>query len=152
MRHSPTLWIAVLLPLLLTSCSLFGEKKDAYQRALDRWESRQISNYSFEIQVGCFCTIAGWTPALVVVSDNAVVAATRLLDNEPVPQNELSFIPTVDKLFDIIKSARFGGADSISASYDDDLGFPVTVSIDYIEGAVDDEVSYSVSHLITSEK
>ena len=59
-------------------------------------------------------------------------------------------IPTIDALFDEIQDAINREAHLVIAEYDSQLGFPKSVSIDYIREAADDEMAFSVSafHLL----
>ena len=52
---------------------------------------------------------------------------------------------TIDELFDVIKDARTRSAYKLEVEYDDSKGFPVSIDIDYIKDAVDDEIFYSIS-------
>ncbi|NND70241.1 MAG: hypothetical protein HKN43_01550 [Rhodothermales bacterium] len=129
----------------LSGCNLFGDGNDTFQTSRELWLSQGLDHYRYEITIGCFCTIAGDTPARVTVLDDSVSAAIRLRDNVDISSQQLAFIPSIEKLFDIIREATGGEADEIEVTYDRQRGFPTSVSIDYIKDAVDDEISYSIS-------
>lgn len=135
--------IILIIPFLTVSCSQGNNDKSPREK----WDDQGIANYAFEVQVGCFCGIAGWTPAQVTVVNENVVSAKRLSDDESVPANILGAIPSVETLFETIGSAREQDAHSVEVDYHPSLGYPTSIAIDYIENAVDDEISYFASAL-----
>ena len=59
------------------------------------------------------------------------------------PENRRYF-PTIDGLFDVVETVLKDGADDLEVRWHEDLGYPKTINIDYIQNAIDDEVSFSV--------
>jgi hypothetical protein len=127
---------------------LIGHDDPAFDSFRQQWESQSLDSYTFELTIGCFCGIASQTPALVTVLDDTVASAVRISDNVEVQADLLPAIKTIDELFDLIEDAEGGGADDIQTEYDETVGFPSSISIDYIENAIDDEISYSVASVI----
>ena len=122
----------VLLVVGLSGCSLFGNSDGNFRSSKAKWALQDLSDYAFEIQISCFCIIATQTPALVTVRDDTVSLAVRISDNAPIG-SEISFVPTIEELFDIIDDARDGGADEIETTYHRTIGYPVSIDIDYID-------------------
>jgi hypothetical protein len=76
---------------------------------------------------------------VVVVHDGLPVAAWTADTGEPFGPSEAVLFPTIDDLFDIAEDA-IRHADRFMIEYNDDLGYPVVLDIDYIENAIDDEL------------
>lgn len=133
--------IILSFALLISACSQDNNDKSPEEK----WAAAGLTNYTYEVQVGCFCGISAWTPSLVTVTDGSVSSAVRIGDSEDVPANLLSQLPTVDDLFDRIHSAEQQDAHSIDVSYHSTMGYPTSIAIDYIENAVDDEISFTAS-------
>ncbi len=52
---------------------------------------------------------------------------------------------TVDKLFLVVDDALKRKAAEISVTYDETLGFPKSIKIDYIKLAIDDEIAFNIT-------
>jgi hypothetical protein len=142
--------LLLVFPLALgASCSVLGidsydDERERLEAARDAWEARNVDSYSYVLRRICFC--AGATqPARVVVQDGQKVSVTLVETGEPVSQAELEFFLTIDELFDFIQDAIDREAHRIDVTYDPDRGIPLTISIDYEELAVDEEMAFEVS-------
>jgi hypothetical protein len=117
--------------------------------ALDRWEQAGIEDYSFDLDVICFCTIGGRFH--VVVEDGVPVSVTQQGDS--IDPGQYDFIEfTVEGLFEL--GATWGGGrgpDQIVASFHPDLGYPIDLRVDAITEAVDDEVTVVVHDFTQGE-
>jgi len=98
----------------------------------------------FEFQRSCFCPPDFLRPVRIEVLDGTVNSALYVDTEEPISL-PLTSVLTIDDLLDEIRDATDGTAFSVVADYDADLGYPISVSIDYIEHAIDDEMSFNVS-------
>ncbi len=69
---------------------------------------------------------------------------------QPVPQFTDTFdkYNTIEKLFNTLDSALNGGADKTTVEYNAENGYPESINIDYIEKAIDDEISFTVSDFV----
>lgn len=114
------------------------------QQAL--WQSQGIMTYQFVYQKLCFCPPPNSAVRLTVL-DEQLVAAHDVVTGAPVGRSRWSDFATVDELFNILLAAEAGGADSMQVSYDPVRGYPTRIAIDYIEEAIDDEVTYLVTAL-----
>jgi hypothetical protein len=117
--------------------------------ARERWERSGSDNYSFSVDVVCFCTIAGRFE--VVVEDGVPVSVTQ--EGKEVDVEQFEFIDfTVEGLFEL--AGTWGGGtepDRMVASFDPDLGYPIDLRIDAITEAVDDEVTVVVHDFTRGE-
>jgi hypothetical protein len=83
-------------------------------------------------------------PVVVEVRDK-VIQLRRYQTGAPVDPAYASLFMDVPGLFDIINEAITAKAAAISVRYNDHLGYPESIAIDRVAGAVDDEVSYRIS-------
>ena len=148
MSNTPTVsrWLALLaLALTAVGCTdPLGPEKNKLDAAQDRWNLVNADNYVFEFQRLCFCASDFVRPVRIEVLDGKVNSAIYVDTGEPISL-PLTSVLTIDGLLDEIRDATDGMAFSVIADYDADLGYPTSVSIDYIEHAIDDEMSFNVS-------
>jgi hypothetical protein len=111
-------------------------------QARERWRDAAPANYSFTMQRYCFCLFEG--EVRVRVEDGEVVSV-RLVgsDTELVGPQRGLYGPIPD-LFAVVADAIDRPAHSIDAEYDDALGFPALVFIDYDERIADEEYGFRV--------
>jgi hypothetical protein len=116
-----------------------------------KWESRNVSHYTMKVNLICFCPWGSSMPWMVEVMNREVISVT---DNsgQPVPEDDPiwtvdnSDLLTVDGLFAYVRRA-IEEADDTNVEYQPDLGYPVTVGVDWIEQAMDDEMGVHISEL-----
>lgn len=142
--------LLVLIPVLFgASCSVLGlddydDERERLEAARAAWESQDIDDYSYVLRRICFC--AGTTqPARIVVENGETVSVTIVETGEPVGEHEVEFFLTIPGLFDFVEDAIDREAHSIDVAYDPDRGIPLTISIDYEELAVDEEMAFEAS-------
>jgi hypothetical protein len=136
----------LLLSLILAGCSAFPSSGGDVERNLDKWEAQDISDYRFNLHIGCFCPWSDLMPLTIEVRDGEPVSITSGGEQVTDPFLE-SFrqYDTVEELFGVILSAQESGADEIKVEYDLKYGFPTSIAIDYIELAMDDEMGFYVT-------
>ncbi len=126
---------------LLSGCELFSSDPDEIKTLqINRitWNQVRTPDYSYTHTRSCFCAFAG--TYRVTVRDDQVAGATDVVDLEPVPLDYLIQIPTLDGVFDLLEAAYNNEADEIHVEYGR-YGIPEIIDIDFIEGAIDDELS-----------
>ena len=137
----------LLLALILAACSTGGGTE--LSRNQVKWQDANITHYRFQLGVSCFCPVGGLMPMTVEVKDGKVVSIADVNGNDFTATDPMSdFVlqyATIDRVFSELQSDRIKKADKLTVSYDPTYGFPVEVSIDFIELAVDDELYLSVS-------
>ena len=112
----------------------------AAQRA--RWEAAGIDSYHFTVTwtsanafVGDYrVTVIDGQPRRVVRSDGLEIDPDEMAGERPV---------TIDEVFDVIEDML--SAETLTATYDQVLGYPVDVSVDEFAGVVDDEFRIRIS-------
>ncbi len=144
---------APLLLLASLACSIGGpdEEPDPLARlaaARQKWQASGISQYELAMRRNCGECLPAAALA-VVVSVSAGEKTVSLAENgEPVealPQ----LYPDVDGLFDLIEEMVLAGAE-LEVDYDEDRGFPRSVSVDPVAGAIDDEFGYVIERLVVA--
>lgn len=110
-----------------------------FAAARKKWDENRPESYRVTVTQLCFCLTEVVTPRTVTVEGDEVTSV-----DPPIP-DDIGFdieVLTVDVLFDILERA-LADADEVVVSYNEDYGFPESISIDWIELAVDDEVTYT---------
>jgi len=141
--------MGLIVLTLGASCSVLGV--DEYDEELDRlnaaraaWASQGIDSYSIVVQRLCFCG-GGTVPARVVVRNGARISVTVVETGEPVDPQFAQYYLTVAELFDFVEDAIDRKAFSIVVDYHRELGVPLSIAIDYIENAADEEMAFEIS-------
>ncbi len=113
----------------------------------DRWRSENITEYTYTLQITCFCPPEITQPVLVRVSEDSILSVVDAASGEPVEGSLIGNFYTVDDLFDVVQDAIDGEAHQLSVTYDPHLGYPISIVIDYDELAVDEELALTASEL-----
>lgn len=144
-------WVPVALIILTISTVGSCNSVDAARRMLDEhrrlWQEQNAANYTFTLRVICFCPVDATTPVNIVVSNCDASEITYVGTTTIVEERYFEDYDTVEKLFAVIEDALKQDVHSLQVEYDRIYGYPVRIDIDYIETAVDEEISFSVSNL-----
>ncbi len=140
--------VMALLMMGLTACTLTGpglqKSGDDLREARRAWRQLGVSDYDMSMNRGCFCIGAGSME--VYVRGDSVAAVLQEQDFWNGNEDWWQYIPTVEGLFDLVDEAS-EDAFTLEVEYHSQHGYPTSVSIDWIENAVDDEISYSITAL-----
>lgn len=134
----------ILTIIVLTACSVTPQSPLAANR--QKWEAQHINHYRFHLLISCFCAFRDKMPLTIEIKDGQVVS---MLDNQG--QSLAAFADafetynSIGKLFGILDSALNGGADKVTVEYNADYGYPQSISIDYVEQAMDDEMGFTIN-------
>lgn len=143
---------ALLIPLAIVAsgCSaLTGPSQtDRLADAVLRWDAAQLSAYEMDLIRGCYCGFidAGYV-VTIRVDDGAIVDAKFKESGEPIEGEHRDALPTVQSLFALIADAIEQKAHQLTVVYHAEHGAPMSIGIDYIRNAVDDELSISILDL-----
>lgn len=132
--------------LVLPGCTdATGPDDPAAQLERNRalWSSAGVTSYRYTITRSCECTPESAGPVTVEVR-NGLVVDRRYESGAAVSPQYSEIFTTVPGLFDIIGEAVALPAASLAVRYNRDYGYPESIAIDWVAGAVDDEVSYRV--------
>lgn len=134
-----------LLALIAVGCGRVLEpEQDEHTLSRARWASTNTNDYVFDLQRSCFCVSDFVRPVRIEILGGIVNSAVYT-DTGELISPPLTSVPTIEDLFDEIREALDGSAFSVIADYHPGMGYPINVSIDYIENAIDDEMAFSVS-------
>ena len=139
------LLLSVTLPACTTSPDDPGDDLFANRR---QWQSQRIADYQIQFRLSCFCIVDVTQPVVLQVRNNAIVSVTRVSDGAavPAPQWEGRYY-TVDQMFALIADAKAKGADQVNVSYDPQLRYPTSVTIDQSVRIADEERYFEMSGL-----
>lgn len=110
------------------------------------WSRAGITSYRYTIARSCFCIPESSGPVTVEVRSGQVVDR-RYESGLGVSPQYSDIFTSVPGLFSLIREAVAYPAASVSVRYHPKLGYPESIAIDWVAGAVDDEVSYRISEL-----
>ena len=113
---------------------------EALAEARGRWADAGLSSYQYQIEYSCFCPPEAMGPFTVTVRDGAVASSVPSSQARP-------SLPTVEDLFAKIAEAYVQEAATVDVTYDPDLGYPLSIFIDYDEQMADEEFRASTSGL-----
>lgn len=135
-RMFPVLLLAALAGCLGDTDSF---QRDKLSAARTLWDSKNVSSYSYVLELQCFCAPASQlSPVLVTVQNGAVVSLQYWdedpADRTPAPASVFGAYDTVEDLFYFIADAISRDADVLQVGYDPTYGFPNTVNVDYEAG------------------
>lgn len=133
------------LMLLLTACGP-PTAPETLEDGVALWKARDISDYSMEMKITCFCPQEITRPVLVLVEKNKIIGITDLETKESIsPDPERGFAwPTVTQLFDKLQEGRDSGQ-FIYEEYDARFGYPARAEIGTL--ANDAGIAYNISSL-----
>ena len=118
------------------------------QAELDRhrtlWEANRSGDYTFEYRPVCFCPWEFVQPVEVKVRNGVVESVTYVESGESAATNGFPY-HTIDGLFDMIQDAIDREAVRLTVSYDPEIGYPTSVSIDYSLTIIDEEFSFTAT-------
>ena len=113
-----------------------------------KWARQVILDYRYTVNALCFCVQRG--PLRVTVERGQVTGLNDPVTGVPRPYPHPAMPLTVEDLFTTIEVAIERDAHSVEVRYDPQLGYPQEIAIDFIELAIDDEVTYTASNLVAS--
>lgn len=116
---------------------------DELSRHRALWQAAAIENYRYAYNKYCACHPDTPPETVVTVRDGKIARVYHLHEDSPreVPARagSLELYWTIDGLFDLIESATAAHA-SVTVRYDETLGYPRQLYIDYDKNLVGDEV------------
>lgn len=146
MRWHATRWVTAAIGVLfVVACDKdpTGPEWSALRSAEAQWHAVQPASNSYVIQqrIACFC-IDGGTVYDVTVTAGTVSQVRAFPNNVFVPVDQYPRFQTIDQLFEKVRTALKTPGQLVAVEYDAAFGYPTTVSLDPIQNAIDDEVSY----------
>jgi hypothetical protein len=151
--HTILIVVAVLVLAALSYVLAFGmpgsSPVDRLDANLQKWQAQNLSHYRMKVNIGCFCPFFDRMPVTVEVRDGQVVSVTDsqgqpVAADDPIRSFGNEPLMTIEGVFAYAHEA-IQTADKTEVTYDPALGYPVSLIIDRIELAIDDEMSVLIS-------
>jgi hypothetical protein len=142
--HARVGFLAVMVTTACTDATGPDDAAGLLQQNRELWARSAVTSYRYVIVRSCECAPESAGPVTVEVRDGQIVAR-RYESGAPVELQFSAVFTTVPGLFDLIEEAVTLPAASLAVRYHPDLGYPESIAIDWVAGAVDDEVSYRIS-------
>ena len=145
--------VAVLVLAALIYVLAFGmpgsSQADQLDANLQKWQAQDVAHYRMKVNIGCFCPFFDRMPVTVEVRDGQVLSVTDsqgqpVAADDPIRSFGNEPLMTMPGIFAYAREA-LQTADETTLSYDPTLGYPVSLNIDRIELAIDDEMSVLIS-------
>lgn len=121
-------------------------KKAASELKLNRekWTKASIKNYRYTFKADCFCPPDYTAARTIEVREGKLQSATRA-DGKTDPANFQKNCGDMEYVFDLLEKAVDAKAEKMTVKYDEKLGYPTNISIDYKANVSDDEIAYSIT-------
>jgi hypothetical protein len=145
--------VMLLLLAVLAGCAVLEPEPDASdRRALSRaralWEREGPDSYRYVYSARCECPPTVARATWVIVEKGVVVDAEYVEGNDPIVAGPQLY-GTVDSLFALVQRAYDGHAAEVRVRYDERMGYPVDVYVDWRKDYVDDEGGFLASELVS---
>ncbi|MDY7396156.1 DUF6174 domain-containing protein [Aureibaculum sp. 2210JD6-5] len=136
-----------VLAISFVSCDSDDEDMSEFKMAKAKWEKLQFEDYTIQENLWCFCGgLLEWTTKVVNNEKDTVYFDESKLYDGQTYQMVFEGAKTIDEAFDFIENFNTKKVASFIVEYDEQFGFPKSIAIDYIENAVDDEITYVFSN------
>lgn len=138
--------------ITLVACTGLVEQNsaadDEFYSYLQKWRLAAIENYDMHYQPLCYCLPEHQRRIYLQVRSGQIVSAVYADNKERLDPSVDYDLKSVSDLFDLIDEAMAKPAAELVVSYDDSLGYPTSIYIDYYARMVDDEITVSDIGLI----
>lgn len=142
-----TATVALLLAVTGACDDGVGPDSERFSRNLAKWEAAGLTDYEYAYQRTCFCPPELTRAVRLEVREGEVVAGNFLDTEEAVPDTALTRYPVIEDLFQEVRQALEGGADSVFVAYHPELGYPTEAYIDFARMAIDEEQGFTATDL-----
>ena len=145
-----------LLLVVVASCGDGPTEFEDYRNiviASERWEAYELTDYSIDQHIGCFCGPPHEFTVIVkngeiddVIVDKEQLGGWDGFDPELIKAEALRKARTIEDVFDLIEDS-LGDVATLEVEYDEQFGYPISVYIDQDEMIADEELSITMSNL-----
>ena len=149
-----SLLAVIILITLLAAISCTSSVPRELTDNANLWKNQELENYDFTLERHCFCPEDWRGPVNIEVRDGTAVSVTYQSDGTVVTEGKFDNVDTINKLFTLLNNAFAGKgdfeqkADSVDVTYDEQMGYPVTLYIDVSQQMADEEQGYTVTNLV----
>ena len=120
--------------------------QDTLDKHLAQWKKADIHSYRYVFQRSCFCMREFTKPVLITVDNDVVVEAKFADSKENLPNRLKDNRQPINYLFAKIQDAIDRKAHSINVKYNEQYGFPTSISVDYDQRMADEELYLKASN------
>ena len=108
------------------------------QDAQIRWVGRSFHSYTYETRASCFCDPLTTHWARVEVTNDTVSRVVLLADGSELDATQRLSFPTVDQLFNTIRSAQHQNlVTDVEVVFDREFGYPTFIRVEYPDNVLD---------------
>lgn len=139
--------LSAILLLGVAACSDttgLSSPEDLLSQNRALWGRKGPASYEYVITRSCECLPESAGPVTVVVRGGQV-DTRHYASGAPVDPQYDQLFTSVPGLFELIQHAVDLPAAALAVRYNGELGYPESIQIDWVAGAVDDEVSYRIT-------
>jgi hypothetical protein len=138
-----TRWMMLPVLLLAVMAGCLGDddtfQRDKLSAARTLWDEKNVSSYTYILELQCFCAPASQLEPVLVTVQNGAVASLQYWDEDPAdrtpaPASVFGPYDTVEELFDFVAEAISRDANVLQVGYDPEYGVPNVVNVDYESG------------------
>lgn len=111
--------------------SLEDQRRLALARNRSLWESEKVQSYRYTFSFSCGeCAAWAQEPVRIIVEAGEITSLEPVRDDaEPISEDRWQAFETIEEIFDAIEAAIDARAHRLEVTYDDRLGYPVSVAI-----------------------
>jgi len=151
MKRLPGVVLVCVMALSIGACGddspIATEPLDEIATHEKTWSFLGFDSYSYRFRWECFCPQEFIRTVDILVVHGRIAAITDATTGDLIDKNSYTRYRTIEGLFDFVREATDSGADRVTVTYDDQLGYPVTAYVDFQEAAADEEMGFRVFEL-----
>ena len=125
------------------------EPQDEVDEKRTLWESQGLANYDFVLQRNSFSPPPLVDPVAIQVRGGQVVSRVYVNTGLPATPPSPEWWPSIDGMFDFLRSAKDANPAKFEVTWDAQRGFPSSAFVDYVSGMTDEERGFAVSNFVS---
>ena len=119
----------------------------SYASSLAKWQNAGIADYDYTFQKTCFCLAGATESVRISVRESEIRSVATVSEGSELEADVFSSFYTVEELFELIRQAIDSQAVRLEVSYDEVLGYPTFIDIDFDFAVADDEITIEAGEL-----
>lgn len=127
--------------------ALESSTSEELRKNQELWAKQKLRNYRYSFRAGCFCPPDMTQPVIIDVRSGKNSSIRPETNRNIVNREFFQKYDSIDKLFEIIRSAIAKNAHRIDVQYHPTLGYPTQISIDYNKEIADEETFLTINKL-----
>lgn len=141
--------ITPLIFLTLGACADGPQAPSELETSREQFSEAMQGSYRFTWRRSCECSAESTAPIRITVQQGNVISAINIETNQPVSNDTLQTLQTIEGVFDTLEEAYIENAASVHVTYDPTTSYPASVGIDYDLGIADEEFSLQISDVVS---